>query len=204
MDFRNSRTKENLMRAFAGESMARNRYLFAAAQAHKEKQYVIEAIFKYTADQEKEHGEIYYNFLKEELKNETVVINAGYPVDNHDDIIQVLLSSQHNEYEEYDPMYKLFGDIAKEEGYSKIATAFHMISSIEKTHGDRFGRYAHLLKENELFHSEIETSWTCIHCGHVHYGKSAPKVCPVCKEEQGYFIRFDMAPFEGKAEGLND
>ncbi len=194
MDLKNSQTKDNLMRAFAGESQARNRYTFAASQAKKEHQHVIEAVFRFTADQEKEHAEVFYNFLKD-VAGENISIEAGYPVDIHDDLVQLLQSAKHNEYEEYDPVYKKFGDVAKEEGFSKIAAAFHMIAGIEKTHGDRFARFAQLLEDKKLYVSEVEIGWMCLNCGYVHWGKEAPKQCPACQHDQGYFIRISMAPF---------
>ncbi len=194
VDFKNSQTKDNLMRAFAGESQARNRYTFGASQARKEKQYVIEAVFKFTADQEKEHAEIYYNHLKE-FAGETIHVDGGYPVDIHENLAQLLRSAQHNEYEEYDPVYKKFGDIANEEGFPKIATSFHMIAKIEKTHGDRFAKFAQLLEENKLYVSDVDTGWMCLECGNVHWGKEAPKVCPVCHHEQGYYVRLSLAPW---------
>jgi rubrerythrin len=193
-DFKNSQTKDNLMRAFAGESQARNRYTFAASQARKEHLHVIEAIFKFTANQEKEHAEIFYNFLKE-LAGENIHVDGGYPVDIHENVAKLLRSAQHNEYEEYDPVYKKFGDIAEEEGFKKIATAFHSIAAIEKTHGDRFAKFAELLEQDKLFVSDVEIGWMCLNCGHVHWGKSAPKECPVCQHDQGYFIRLELAPF---------
>ena len=116
VDFKTSETKDNLMRAFAGESQARNRYTFAAEKAKEQKLQVIEAVFCYTADQEKEHAEVFYNHLKE-MAGETIHIDGGYPVDLSDDIIQLLEKAQHNEYEEHDPIYKSFGDKAMEEGY---------------------------------------------------------------------------------------
>lgn len=194
-DFRNSQTKENLLKAFAGESQARNRYTFGASQARKEGHFVIERAFRFTADQEKEHGEIYYNYLKEYMPGENIHIEASYPIDEHDTLVKLLRSSQHNEYEEYDPVYKTFGDIAKEEGFNKIAASFHMISAIEKTHGDRFARFAQLLDEGRLYVSDVEVGWLCLNCGHVHWGKEAPKECPVCKHDRGYFIRLSMSPF---------
>jgi rubrerythrin len=194
IDFKNSQTKDNLMRAFAGESQARNRYTFAASQAKKEHQHVIEAVFRFTADQEKEHAEIFYDHLKE-LAGETIHVDGGYPVDIHSDLVKLLRSAQHNEYEEYDPIYKTFGDIAKEEGFNKVAASFHMIAGIEKTHGDRFARFAELLEENKLYVSEVDVGWICLNCGYVHWGKEAPKECPVCHHDQGYFIRIAMAPF---------
>lgn len=194
-DFKNSRTKDNLMRAFAGESQARNRYTFAASQAKKENLHVIEAIFTFTANQEKEHAEIYYNYLKE-LAGENIHVDGSYPVDIHDDVIKLLRSAEHNEYEEYDPVYKEFGDIAEEEGFPKIAATFRAIAKIEKTHGDRFARFARLLEENKLFVSDVEEGWMCLNCGHVHWGNMPPKECPVCHHNQGYFIRLTLAPFQ--------
>jgi rubrerythrin len=193
-DLKNSQTKDNLMRAFAGESQARNRYTFAASQAKKEHQHVIEAIFRFTADQEKEHAEIFYNYLKE-LAGENIHVDGAYPVDIHDNVLQLLHSAAHNEYEEYDPVYKSFGDIAKEEGFNKIAGTFHMIAGIEKTHGDRFAQFEKMLEENKLYVSDVECGWMCLNCGYVHWGKEAPKECPVCKHDQGYFIRMELAPF---------
>jgi rubrerythrin len=195
MDFKNSETKTNLMRAFAGESQARNRYTFAASQAKKEKLYVIEQVFKYTAGQEKEHAEIFYNHLKE-MAGETITIDGGYPVDIADNVTQLLRYAQHNEYEEHDPVYKAFGDKAQEEGFPKIAASFHMIAGIEKVHGDRFGRFADLLEQNKLFVSNVETGWICLNCGYVYTGTQAPKQCPVCSHDQGYFIRLELSPFE--------
>jgi len=195
VDFKDSKTKENLMKAFAGESQARNRYTFAASQAKNEHHHGIEAIFLYTANQEKEHAEIFYNFLKE-LAGENIHIEGSYPIDIHDDILKLLQSAQHNEYEEYDPVYKSFGDIAKEEGFTKIATTFHMIAGIEKTHGDRFSRFAQMLEENKLYVSDVETGWICLHCGYVHWGKEAPKECPVCHHDRGYFMKVELSPYQ--------
>ncbi|HKL98444.1 MAG TPA: ferritin family protein [Mobilitalea sp.] len=195
MDFKDSKTMENLMKAFAGESQARNRYTFAASQAKKEHHHVIEAIFKFTADQEKEHAEIFYNHLKE-MAGQNIHIEGGFPVDITDNLVELLRMAQHNEYEEYDPVYKDFGDTAKEEGFSKVASSFHMIAAIEKTHGDRFARFAELLEENKLYVADVETGWMCLHCGHVHWGKEAPKECPVCHHDRGFFIRLELAPFQ--------
>lgn len=194
-EFKNSQTKDNLMRAFAGESQARNRYTFAASQAKKEHHHVIEAIFKYTANQEKEHAEIFYNYLKD-LAGENIHVDGGYPVDIHDNVLQLLKSAAHNEYEEYDPVYKNFGDIAKAEGFNHIATTFHMIAGIEKTHGDRFKRFAELLEDKKLYVSDVETGWICLNCGYVHWGKEVPKECPVCHHDRGYFIRLELAPYQ--------
>lgn len=194
IEFENSKTKENLMRAFAGESQARNRYTFAASQAKKNNLYVVEAIFKFTADQEKEHAEIFYNHLKE-MAGKNINIEGGYPVDISNSVIDLLRSAQHNEYEEHDSVYKSFGDIAKEEGFPKVAFSFHNIANIEKVHGDRFGKFEDLLEKNELFVSNVECEWMCLNCGYVFKGEKAPEVCPVCDHNKGYFIRLEMVPF---------
>lgn len=191
VEFSNSVTKDNLMRAFAGESQARNRYTFAASQAKKNGLYVISSIFAFTASQEKEHAEIFYGHLKE-MAGETIIIDGGYPVDISDNVAELLERAQHNEYEEYSSVYRSFGDKAKEEGFNRIAASFMKIAEIEKTHGDRFGRYAQLLKTEKLFISDVEQEWLCLNCGHIHKGPGAPAVCPVCQHDQGFFIRFDL------------
>jgi len=197
VDFKNSETKDNLMRAFAGESQARNRYTFAASMAKKEHLHVIESIFTFTANQEKEHAEIFYNHLHE-LVGENIHVDGNYPVDMQKDIVKLLRAAQHNEYEEYQDAYKYFGDKAKEEGFPQVAASFHMIAEIEKTHGDRFGRFADMLEKNELFVSDVETGWMCLNCGHIHYGKKVPDKCPVCDHDRGYFIRLELAPYQNK------
>ena len=193
--FKESKTKENLMRAFAGESQARNRYTFAASQAKKEKLHVIEAVFTYTANQEKEHAEIFYKHLKE-LAGETIHVDGGYPVDITEDISKLLRMAQHNEYEEHDSVYKAFGEKAKEEGFMQVANSFFMIAEIEKKHGDRFGRFAEWMEKKQLFKEEKKQSWICLNCGYIYEGEQAPLSCPVCEHDQGYFVRLEQSPFE--------
>ncbi len=192
--FKDSKTKDNLMRAFAGESQARNRYTFAASTAKAAKLQVIQAVFEFTANQEKEHAELYYKFLKE-LEGENIAVDGKYPVDLSDDVLTLLRSAQHNEFQEYEHEYKNFGDIALEEGFTKIGNTFHMVAEIEKTHGDRFGCFADLLEQNKLFVSDVEVKWMCLNCGHIYSGKNAPTICPVCEHDQGYFIRLELAPY---------
>lgn len=194
MDLKNSETKDNLMRAFAGESQARNRYTFAASQAKSQNMHVIEAVFKFTAEQEKEHAEIFYKHLSE-LGGETIHVDGGYPVDISDDMTELLRMAQHNEYEEHDPVYKAFGEKAKEEGFAKIAASFFMIAEIEKVHGDRFGKFAKMLEENKLYVSDVKAGWMCLNCGFIYEGEKAPEKCPVCDHDKGYFIRLELAPY---------
>ena len=177
------------MRAFAGESQARNRYTLAAEEAKRQKVPVIEKLFTFTANQEKEHAEIFYNHLKP-LAGTTIQVDGGYPIDLYPSMTEILRAAQHNEYEEHDPIYKAFGDKAEEEGFLAIASSFHGIAKIEKIHGDRFCTFAKLMEDNALFTSDNQQeAWICLNCGHIHTGPMAPSVCPICHKEQGYFIR---------------
>lgn len=194
MEFKDSVTRENLMRAFAGESQARNRYTIAAGVAKKQDLPVIEAVFTFTAEQEKEHAEIFYNHLAE-LSGENIQIDGAYPVDINDDVAKLLRFAQHNEYEEHDDVYQHFAEKAKEEGFNKVAGSFALIAEIEKTHGDRFGLFADLIEQNKLFVSDVECAWMCLECGNIYRGKSVPQECPVCHHSRGYFVRLELAPY---------
>ncbi|MBE6707963.1 MAG: rubrerythrin family protein [Ruminococcaceae bacterium] len=194
MDFPVSETKTNLMRAFAGESQAYMRYNFAAATAEKAKLQVIGQVFRYTADQEKEHAEIFYSHLRT-LAGETIVIDGGYPVNLSDSIAELLRMAEHGEFEEYNDVYKNFGDTAKKEGFAEIAASFYMIADIEKTHCERFRRFAELMESGDLLGSQTEETWICLNCGHIHKGTKTPPMCPVCKHDQGYFVRLGSSPF---------
>ena len=193
-DLKNSETAKNLMRAFAGESQARNRYTFAAGLAREQKMPVVEAVFRYTADQEKEHAEIFYKYL-EALDKETITIDGGYPVDLEQNTLAQLRAAVHNEFEEHDTAYKAFGDKAEEEGFPQIAASFRMIAQIEKTHGERFQYLAELLEAGSLFKAAPKTVWTCTNCGYIYEGDEAPQKCPVCSHDQGWFIRMELAPW---------
>lgn len=197
VDFKNSETKDNLMRAFAGESQARNRYTFGAEQARKNNQQALAQVFLYTADQEKAHAEVFYKHLKE-LSGETIHVDGGYPVDITEDLAELLRMAQHNEYEEHDDVYQRFGDKAREEGFDDVARSFHWIAEIEKLHGDRFGKFAEWLEKNQLHISDVKTGWICLNCGFVCETDQAPMKCPVCEHDRGYFIRLELSPFYGK------
>lgn len=197
VEFKDSETKDNLMRAFAGESQARNRYTIAASQAKKQNLHVIEAVFTFTANQEKEHASIFYNHLSS-LGGENIQIDGAYPVDINQDVAKLLRFAEHNEFEEHDDVYKNFAAKAKEEGFDGVAASFNMIAEIEKTHGERFGMFAQLLEQNKLFVSNVETAWMCLECGHIYRGTSVPEYCPVCHHDRGYFVRLELAPYTGK------
>ena len=196
MDFKSSETKSNLMRALAGESQARNRYTIAAGQARAEKLYVIEAVFRFTAEQEKEHAEIFYKYLGE-MAGENIAIDGAYPVDISKDAAVLLRMAQHNEYEEHDDVYQNFAKKAEEEGFPEIAGSFKQIAEIEKIHGNRFGQFAEWLEKGQLFAADVETAWMCMECGHIYRGTKVPPVCPVCHNDRGYFVRLELAPYTG-------
>lgn len=188
--FENSNTKINLMKAFAGESQARNRYTFAASQAKKEGLYVLQKVFEFTANQEKEHAELYYKKLTP-FADSAISISADFPVNIYKSTVDNLKAAQANEYAEYNDAYKNFGDEAKAEGFDDIAKLFHEIAIIEKLHGDRFGKFIELIESGKLFKSDSEETWLCLNCGNIYTGKTAPVVCPVCDHNQGYQIRHD-------------
>jgi rubrerythrin len=192
--FKESKTKENLMRAFAGESQARNRYTIAAQKAHEKKLHVLEEVFKFTAEQERAHGKVFYEFLTE-LSGENIEIDGSYPIDISESLEELLGMAEHNENEEHDVVYKEFEEVAREEGFEKIAATFQMIGEVEKVHADRFAKFKKWMEENHLFISDVSTKWMCLNCGHIVEAKAAPQVCPVCNEEQGYFVRVTLAPY---------
>ena len=196
MDFRNSETKENLMRAFAGESQARNRYTIAAHQAKDEKLYVVEAVFRFTAAQEREHAEVFYKHLNA-VSGENISVDGTYPVDIANSVASLLRMAQHNEYEEHGDVYPNFARKAEEEGFPAIADSFRQIAEIEKVHGNRFGQFAEWLEGGKLFVSDVETAWMCLECGHIYRGTEVPPVCPVCHSDRSYFIRLELAPYTG-------
>lgn len=193
-DFQTSETKTNLMRAFAGESQARNRYDFAAKTAGQQKLYVVEAAFRFTASQEHAHAKVFYNHLKE-LNGTDIVADGDYPVNITSSVAELLRFAAANEKKEHDEVYKAFGETAKREGFHKVATDFFNIAAIEQVHSERFARFAELLESGKLFVADAECAWICLNCGHVQTTKAAPEVCPVCAHDRGFFIRLAMSPW---------
>lgn len=191
---KDSVTKENLLKAFAGECQAWRRYEFAASQAKNQNLAVLYWLFHYTGSQEKEHAEVFYNHLKE-FHGQEISISANYPIDNSNNILELLKLSAQHEAAEHDTIYKSFGDKAKEEGFSSIANSFYLIAEVEKVHSQRFAQYAQLVQDNKLFVNDTTTEYICLNCGHIHKGTTAPQVCPVCSHNQGYFVRREDSPF---------
>ena len=194
VDFKESKTRENLMRAFAGESQARNRYTIAAEAAKKQQMYAVNQIFLFTADQERAHAERFYGLLKSQ-SGTTIQIDGGYPVDHFDDVVKLLKSAQHNEMEEFGDVYPAFAKVAEEEGFSEVAYTFREIAKIEEIHGKRFGKVAELIENNKYYESSGEQDWMCLNCGHIYHGKNVPAKCPVCQHDRGYFIPAGLAPY---------
>ncbi len=195
MELKNSKTAKNLMRAFAGECQARARYELAAAQAKKQQLFVIADLFTFTAKQEKEHAEVFFNHMKCLTGENIPTENAAYPAGSEDDMTKQLETAAHNEEEENRKIYPDFAAQAKEEGFPEIAASFETIGSIEGKHAEKFRTFAELLSKNKLFDEEEKTAWMCLNCGYIFEGTAAPKVCPACKHPQGYYIRLSMTPW---------
>ncbi len=195
VDFMKSKTRENLMRSFAGESQARNRYTIAASAARKEKLEVAARVFEFTADQERAHAKVFYDLLLPSA-GQNIAIDGNYPIDLSDKTLDLLRAARHNEYQEFEHDYAQFAKTAHDEGFDLIGGQFELIAQIEKTHGDRFGLLAELLEKGTLFgednHQEV---WMCLNCGEIITASLAPQVCPVCRHGQGYYVRLDMAPY---------
>ncbi len=196
MDLEKSKTRENLMRAFAGESQARNRYTFAAEQAREQKLEVVARVFEFTADQELAHAKVFYDALQPSVSR-NLTVDGNYPIDLYPDLLGHLRAANHNELQEWEHDYAGFAKIAAEEGFDLISKTFEMIAGIEKTHADRFERFAALMERDQLFSSPQEETWMCLNCGQIVHSTTAPAQCPVCRHGQDFFIRLPMAPFVG-------
>jgi rubrerythrin len=183
MDLAGSKTEQNLLKAFAGESQARNRYDFFSKAAIKEGYQQIGAIFQETALQEKEHAKIFFKFLE----GRNLEITATYPAGKIGTTAENLKASAMGENEEWSEIYPEFAKIAKEEGFKEIAAAFTLIAKVEVEHENRYLRLLANLDNGTVFKKAEKTRWKCRNCGYVHDGDSAPGMCPACKHPQSYF-----------------
>ena len=172
MELKGSKTEKNLMEAFAGESQARNKYTYWASQAKKEGYEQIAAIFLETADNEKEHAKMWFKELQ-----------GGEILSTKENLLQAAMG----EHEEWTDMYKRMAEEAKEEGFDRIARLFEGVAKIEKEHEERYRKLLAALDEGKVFVKDDIVVWKCRNCGHIHVGKFAPKVCPVCSHAQAYF-----------------
>lgn len=180
-----TKTEHNLLAAFAGESQARSRYTIFAQKAKEEGYEQIAKIFLITADQELSHAQMFFN----RLEGGMVEINAAYPAGVVGDTMTNLREAAAGEREEWSDLYASFAQIALDEGFKDVAMMFKNVAKVEIEHEKRYLRLLERLTTDTEFSSEEETEWQCMHCGYVHKGKSAPKRCPVCGKEQGYFER---------------
>lgn len=172
MELKGSKTEANLMAAFAGESRARNKYTFYAAKAEKDGYKTIGDIFTETAENEREHREIW-------LK---IILGGDIP-----DTLDNLKSAAAGELNEAENMYPNMAKTAKEEGFDRIAKLFEAVGRIEKQHQQRYSEYAGMLEKGEYYQRPVKTLWICTSCGHLYEGEKAPTICPVCGHNQGYY-----------------
>ncbi|NMB08506.1 MAG: rubrerythrin family protein [Tissierellia bacterium] len=184
-----TKTAENLMKSFAGESQARTRYTYYASQARKEGYVQISNIFMETAENEKEHAKRFFKFLNEDLCGEMVEINAEYPVALGDTKTNLKAAAE-GENEEWTDLYPKFADIADEEGFPQIAYVWREIAEVEERHEIRFKKLLENIENNKVFQKDEEVEWKCNNCGYIHKGKSAPEKCPACAHPIDYFEVF--------------
>jgi rubrerythrin len=173
MDLKGTKTEQNLMTAFAGESQARNKYTYYASQAKKDGYVQISRIFEETANNEKEHAKLWFKYLH------------GGKVPS---TIENLKDAADGENYEWTDMYATFAKEAKEEGFDELAALFEMVAKIEKEHEDRYRKLLANIENGEVFKKAEPNTWECGNCGHVHVGENAPELCPVCKHPQSYFF----------------
>jgi rubrerythrin len=186
MDFKLSRTRTNLINAFAGESQARNRYTFFASEAKKAGFEQISALFLDTAENEKEHGKLFYKLLVELAPGDMVQVTASFPA-VLGNTLQNLIAAIAGEYEEWSADYVEAARIAQEEGLPKVAATFRQIAEAEKAHERRFAALKANIEKGEVFRKGRATQWRCRNCGRVMESEEAPKACPTCQHPQSYF-----------------
>ncbi len=191
MNLKGTETLKNLMKAFAGESQARNRYTFYASVAKKEGFEQISAFFKETADNEKEHAEVFFKHIIEGLDElpDKLPVNAEYPVDlrgTHENLI----AAAAGENEEWTELYPNFADKAEEEGFKEIANSFRQITKVEKKHEERYLKLAENVKNNRVFERDEKVLWKCRNCGYILEAKAPPEICPACKYPKAFFELF--------------
>lgn len=194
--FLHSQTKENLMRAFAGESQARSRYTIAANYCRKADLAVIEGVFLFTADTGSKPRPTILPPKFPRFGRTDGRVDGTYPVDLFSDLRDYLRAAQHNEYQEWEHDYAQFARTAIDEGFPLVGKLFEHIARVEQTHGDRFGRFADLLEQEQLFlYSGGGSMGPCLNCGFVVTSTAAPAHCPVCHHPQGYFVRVELSPW---------
>lgn len=180
-----TKTEQNLLKSFAGESQARGRYVYFASIAKKEGYEQIAAIFNETAEQEKEHAKRFFKFLEGGM----VEITASYPAGILSTTVENLKAAAAGENEEWSELYPEFAKVADEEGFPLIAEAFRRIATVEAGHEARYLKLYERMINGTVFEDEEEIEWQCRNCGYIHKGKKAPEVCPACQHPKAYFER---------------
>lgn len=183
MSIKGTETEKNLLKAFAGESQARNRYEFFAKIAKKEGYEQISAIFTKTALQEKEHAKRFFKFLE----GGDTEITATYPAGIIGTTMENLEAAANGENEEWTELYPNFAEVAEKEGFKQVAIAFKMIAKVEAEHEKRYRALLKNIEDGKVFKREDKERWTCRNCGFVHEGNGAPQTCPACQHPQSYF-----------------
>lgn len=178
-----TRTEQNLLKAFAGESQARMRYNYFASAAKKEGYEQISALFTETADNEKEHAKVFFKYLE----GGPVEITAAYPAGRIGTTSENLLAAADGEKEEWSDLYPTFAQIAEEEGFPKVAHSFREIAEVESWHEKRYRKLLDNIENRRVFARETLVRWKCRNCGYVHEGPEAPDVCPACEHPQSYY-----------------
>jgi len=178
-----SQTEKNLLKAFAGESQARNRYTYFASVARKEGFEQIAAIFEETANNEKEHAKVFFKYLE----GGDVTIEATYPAGKIGTTAENLLAAAEGEKMEWGTIYPDFEKIARKEGFNEIADSFKEIAEVEEKHEKRYRKLLENVKKGTVFKKDKVVRWKCRNCGYVHEGKEAPKECPACKHPQSFY-----------------
>ncbi|MCK5036373.1 MAG: rubrerythrin family protein [Candidatus Sabulitectum sp.] len=183
MSIKGTQTEINILKAFAGESQARNRYTYFASQAKKEGFVQISNVFTETANQEKEHAKRLFKFLE----GGDVEITETFPAGNISTTLENLRAAATGEEHEWEEMYPAFAKVARDEGFKSIAIAFEAIAIAEKQHGKRYKELADNLESGKVFKRNNVVVWRCRNCGYLHEAEEAPKVCPACTHPQAYF-----------------
>ena len=183
MELKGTQTEKNLLKSFAGESQARNRYTYFASIAKKEGFEQIAGIFLETADNEKEHAKVFFKYLE----GRDLEIQASYPAGKIGTTEENLLAAAEGEKAEWGEIYPEFEKIAREEGFEDIADSFKEIAEVEEEHEKRYRKLLENLKNNQVFKKSETVKWKCRNCGYVHEGTEAPEICPACKHPQSYY-----------------
>jgi rubrerythrin len=178
-----TQTEQNLLKAFAGESQARNRYTFFAKVAKKEGYESISQIFMETAENEKEHAKLFFKHLEGGM----VQITAAYPAGVIGTTLENLRAASAGENEEWTVLYPGFADVADREGFPEVAKTFRMVAKVEVEHERRYNGLIEKVENETFFKSEKPIKWKCLNCGYIHEGTIAPEICPTCNHPRAYF-----------------